>query len=79
VVSVDRVSLGAGAGAGATRYTHLLDLDRAGWAWEWLRRNPDFIALRAVTETSNPAPGALVVEPCDAVERQLLRWGLHYG
>ena len=25
-------------------YKHLLELDRAGWAWEWLKRNPDFIA-----------------------------------
>src|SRR3546814_12237777 len=24
------------------RYKSLLDLDRIGWAWEWLRRNPDF-------------------------------------
>lgn len=23
-------------------YRHLLDLDRAGWAWEWLRRHPDY-------------------------------------
>jgi hypothetical protein len=26
------------------RYRHLLDLDRAGWAWEWLRRNPAYAA-----------------------------------
>ena len=25
-------------------YKPLLKLDRAGWAWEWLRRNPDYIA-----------------------------------
>lgn len=24
------------------QYRHLLDLDRAGWAWEWLRRSPDY-------------------------------------
>ena len=24
------------------QYRHMLDLDRAGWAWEWLRRNPDY-------------------------------------
>lgn len=23
-------------------YKSLVDLDRAGWAWEWLKRNPDF-------------------------------------
>jgi len=26
----------------AEQYRHMLDLDRAGWAWEWLRRNPDY-------------------------------------
>jgi hypothetical protein len=25
-------------------YKPLLNLDRAGWAWKWLRRNPDYIA-----------------------------------
>jgi len=25
------------------QYRHLLDLDRAGWAWEWLRRNPEYV------------------------------------
>jgi len=25
-------------------YRDLLHLDRAGWAWKWLRRNPDYIA-----------------------------------
>lgn len=27
------------------RYRALLNLDAAGFAWEWLRRNPDFRAL----------------------------------
>lgn len=26
-------------------YRHLGSLDRAGWAWEWLRRNPEFDAV----------------------------------
>ncbi len=26
-------------------YRALLDLDAAGFAWEWLRRNPEFCAL----------------------------------
>jgi len=25
------------------QYRHLLDLDRAGWAWEWLRRRRDYV------------------------------------
>jgi hypothetical protein len=24
------------------QYRNLLDLDRAGWAWEWVRRHPDY-------------------------------------
>lgn len=24
------------------QYTYLQGMDRAGWAWEWLRRNPDY-------------------------------------
>jgi hypothetical protein len=26
----------------AEQYRHLLDLDRAGWAWEWLRRHAEY-------------------------------------
>jgi hypothetical protein len=25
------------------QYRYLLDLDRAGWAWEWLRRHRDYV------------------------------------
>jgi hypothetical protein len=25
------------------QYRHLLDVDRPGWAWEWLRRSPDYV------------------------------------
>lgn len=25
------------------QYRHLLDLDRAGWAWEWLRRHREYV------------------------------------
>ncbi len=28
----------------AQNYTSLLKLDRPGWAWEWLRRNPGYAA-----------------------------------
>lgn len=30
-----------------TNYKSMLTLDRSGWAWEWLRRNPEYIALAA--------------------------------
>ncbi len=33
------------------QYRHLLDLDRAGWAWEWLRRRPDYAG-----ESNNERP-----------------------
>ncbi len=60
-------------------YANLRDLDRAGWACEWLRRNPEFTALEGVNEPTRSAPRALVLEPAEALERQLLRWGLLYG
>ena len=63
----------------AATYGHLLDLDRAGWAWEWLRRNPDFIAIKPEIGRRITTPCALVVETDEAWERRLLRWGLHYG
>lgn len=63
----------------ASNYGHLLELDRAGWAWEWLRRNPDFASVKLTNEarTSTGRPGVIRLEA--ASERTLLRWGLHYG
>lgn len=26
----------------AEQYRYMVDLDRAGWAWEWLRRSPGY-------------------------------------
>ncbi len=77
--SVDTTFLGHRAGLNPADYTYLRDLDRAGWAWEWLRRNPEFAALEAVNEPIISASRALVVETDEAWERRLLRWGLHYG
>lgn len=62
-----------------TDYAHLLELDRAGWAWEWLRRNPDFVPFQLANEAHTPAGHALVIQPGLASERNLGRWGLHYG
>lgn len=46
-------------------YQTLLKLDRAGWAWEWLRRNPEFEAARQNSSMSgsweHPATGPRVV------------------
>ena len=77
--SFNALSLGCIAGLQSADYAHLLDLDRAGWAWEWLRRNPEFTPQQAVTERRLSMPCGLVVEPDEAWECQFLRWGLHYG
>ena len=79
VASVDTASLGQRAGLHPADYAYLRDLDRAGWAWEWLRRNPEFAALRAESGPSTTARRALFVGVDEVMERQLLRWGLHYG
>lgn len=79
MASFDTACLGHRAGLLAADYANLRDLDRAGWAWEWLRRNPEFTAFEAVNEPILSAPRALVLEPVEALERQLLRWGLLYG
>lgn len=50
----------------AARYSRLRGIDRAGLMWEWLRRDPNYIAWyarasRVTRGTENP-----------------LRWGLHF-
>ena len=77
--SINALSLGRIEGLQSADYAYLLDLDRAGWAWEWLRRNPEFTPRQAMTERRLSTPSGLVVEPDEAGEDQLLRWGLHYG
>ena len=79
VASVDTTFLGHRAGLHPADYAYLRDLDRAGWAWEWLRRNPEFAALRAESGPNITARCALFVGVDEVMERQLLRWGLHYG
>ena len=73
------VSSGNGSDWAATDYAHLLELDRAGWAWEWLRRNPDFVSFQLANEAHAPPGPAVVIQPGLAPERSLLRWGLLYG
>lgn len=60
-------------------YKSLLKLDRAGWAWEWLRRNPDYIALTTQLPMPErrpvwPGAGLKIMEPSDAATR----WGLQF-
>jgi hypothetical protein len=62
----------------AEQYRHMLDLDRAGWAWEWLRRNPDYAGLRQERpvqyrgRTAQPASAV----PQLTIDSAALRWGL---
>lgn len=62
-----------------SRYGRLLELDRAGWAWEWLRRNPDFASSGPASGSRTEARPSIVIQPDLVSERSLLRWGLHYG
>lgn len=62
----------------ASSYRHLLELDRAGWAWEWLCRNPDFASAYSA-RTPRCDEGKSIVVIADASRPDLTRWGLHFG
>ncbi len=47
------------------------ELDRAGWAWEWLRRHPDYGGGRA-------GVGESAGVPIERKEDALFGWGLHF-
>lgn len=51
-------------GTRAADYAGLRDVDRAGLMWEWLRRDPDYIAwyTRASTATCGAGSGAVPVQ-----------------
>lgn len=63
-----------------TNYKSLLTLDRSGWAWEWLRRNPDYIHL--TTQISTPArvdqPGTRLRIISASSTEDARDWGLHF-
>lgn len=50
-----------------TAYRRLADIDRTGLMWEWLRRDPAYIAAYACAGAQ---------ENADAAEAA--RWGLHF-
>ena len=60
------------------QYGHLLKLDRAGWAWEWLRRHDSYEG--ADGDEPAPAQDQVLVPPVIAVPAKELaavsRWGL---
>lgn len=63
-------------------YQPLLRLDRGGWAWEFLRRNPRYgqTARNITTVTRHvlrPLPALCLIELSDAVDRAA-DWGLRF-
>lgn len=79
MASFDTASWSGGAGWQTPGYAHLLELDRAGWAWEWLRRNRDFASLNLASVSRTSTGRSIVILQEAASERALLRWGLHYA
>lgn len=60
-------------------YKHLQKLDRAGWAWEWLKRNPDFIAACRQTAGFNISRRSFAGAPwmlSSADINRFSRWGV---
>ena len=62
----------------AESYRHLLDLDRAGWAWDWLRRNPDYVRERQNHGASvrDLKSGLDVIRLSPGPSDDAQRWGL---
>ena len=61
-------------------YKTLLKLDRAGWAWKWLRRNPDYIGRIAGRSPSRPmvlpGTGIPIIPVSDGDDAS--DWGLRF-
>ncbi|QDX25164.1 hypothetical protein FPZ54_03400 [Sphingomonas suaedae] len=68
---VRRSASAAGDWRDCRRYRRLLGIDRAGLMWEWLRRDPDYIAWYA--RASAVTRGSGDDGNCDAAT-----WGLHF-
>jgi hypothetical protein len=60
----------------AAAYRALLDIDRAGIAWEWLRRDPSYIAFSRehLPDAGLRSARGMFVR----TEANALRWGLHF-
>ena len=55
-------------------YKPLIDLDRAGWAWEWLKRNPDFAtAAGGLPQVSPPLRPSATEPRLKAAQPRILR------
>ncbi|WP_407932561.1 transcriptional regulator domain-containing protein [Acidiphilium iwatense] len=62
-------------------YRHLLDLDRAGWAWEWLRRHRDYVGEvdqgNAISSETNALAGTIrPIQLAAAAHDRAPAWGL---
>lgn len=54
-------------------YRALHGIDRAGLAWEWLRRDPDYAAYSHQASAGAPN-GSMLVQ----TEANALQWGLYF-
>ena len=53
-------------------YRALLGIDQAGLAWEWLRRDPAYIAIAPARSDTETSSRELMEDPA------ALPWGLHF-
>jgi hypothetical protein len=64
----------------AADYKALLKLDRAGWAWKWLRRNPEYVARMAERPPERPpllpGTGVPIIRAVDLDDAS--DWGLRF-
>jgi hypothetical protein len=63
------------------QYRDLLDLDRPGWAWEWLRRNPDYQGERQIAgapakDLAKPRARSCLTLSGPGFEDRAHAWGL---
>ena len=59
------------------RYRRLLELDRTGWAWEWLKRNPDFLtAVDELSRNKHPTKSSCSYAIHRADTSTLAHWGV---
>ena len=63
------------AGA-ANGYTYLRHMDRAGWAWEWLRRNTVYQGMKTGSVVQPVSEYGSIIRSDEAAERRAAKWGL---
>jgi hypothetical protein len=58
-------------------YEHLRKVDRSIWAWEWLRRNPEFDQALAEIRLVRAGDRSIVCNENPLAATLASRWGLH--